>query len=547
MKMISLRTFLLGAFLSLGPGLPALATTIGTGQTVSDTAAAGTNVNFAATLDTSNPLYDTGAGVLSLSGNYSPGLGTGVNQVQWTGSGGFQASAAAVPNLQVNIAFGTTLSWGQLGFVPSGGVLVLDGNVTLVNGINLGTDSSATRQIDIGNSSRTGARFGAISGSGNLVIQAYGAPVSGSVHQVEIENSISNSGSLTINNVRAIVGIFNSTPHLINVSDINLTNGALLGDITAGGEGLRDGANLTLSGTSGYGLGASGNPATQTLGNLNSTDSTSIVYLGGTQSGGSGPVAVIPVRLTVNGGYYAGNIQDGSYGVNPASISNPGVGGSLVKSGSGTFTLAGSNDYIAGTTVQQGVLIASNTTGSATGTGAVLVQSGASLGGTGTLKISGTNTFVAQSGGKLDLTAYDPAHAPPSFTNTLTINLTPTSSATFASGATLAFDLGPGGTSDTIAFTGLTANLPAVYLNNNVVTLNFLSGAGPGTYTVMTFDKSGAYTGTLQSGANYFFTYEANDILVTVTPEPSTWVLVSGGLGGLVIFALRSRRQLHAT
>ncbi len=91
--------------------------------------------------------------------------------------------------------------------------------------------------------------------------------------------------------------------------------------------------------------------------------------------------------------------------------------------------------YSQGTTVKQGTLLVTNTTGSATGTGAVTVMSGASLGGTGIIAPTGTNNVVVQSGGKVDLTAFDPVHAPAIFTNTLTLHLASTNSATFAAGS----------------------------------------------------------------------------------------------------------------
>ena len=56
----------------------------------------------------------------------------------------------------------------------------------------------------------------------------------------------------------------------------------------------------------------------------------------------------------------------------------------IAKVGSGTQTLAGNNTYIGGTRIEDGTLLITNTTGSATGTGPVNVQDGATLAGTGT-------------------------------------------------------------------------------------------------------------------------------------------------------------------
>jgi autotransporter-associated beta strand protein len=59
--------------------------------------------------------------------------------------------------------------------------------------------------------------------------------------------------------------------------------------------------------------------------------------------------------------------------------------GQLTKKGTGSLTLSGANSYTGGTSVEGGRLIASNTTGSATGSGTVTVNSGGTLAGTGTI------------------------------------------------------------------------------------------------------------------------------------------------------------------
>ena len=84
---------------------------------------------------------------------------------------------------------------------------------------------------------------------------------------------------------------------------------------------------------------------------------------------------------------FAGVIADGGiYG---------GAGGSLVKTGSGRLTLSGTSTYTGGTQVNQGSLIVSNATGSATGSGAVNVNVG-TLGGSGI--VSGAVTVGTGSG-----------------------------------------------------------------------------------------------------------------------------------------------------
>ena len=544
---------------------PLFATTIGTGQTVDDTSLAGQNADIDGTLTYFGagavPNYDTGAALVNLTSDFTESLGSGANQVQWAGSGGFFTTdfEPNAPNTRYNVNIGglatpETLTWGQGGFVPSGSALVLDGYINFQNSINLGTDAMTSRQIDVKSSEGAiGLTLGPIAGAGNLLFQAYDLPQTGGharSSQIDLENSVAITGTLELNNVTAFVGITNHATGFIDVANIDLTNGAVLGDVTPNGQTLRAGVNLTLDGGSGYGFGAgSGAPATQTLGQLNSTDPTTQLYLG--SAGGNGTFTYVdPAALTVNGGYFAGIISDGTQDIT-GTVQNAGAGGAVTKAGTGILTLAGNgNTYTAGTTIEQGTLLVTNTAGSATGTGPISVMSGGALGGTGFVAPQG-NVDV-QSGGKIDLSAFDPSHAPAKLTNKLTLRLVavPTSPdttyynhATFEAGASFAFDLGPAGASDELAFAGLTDGIAQVSFNNNAVSLNFLAGAGPGTYTLFTFDATGAYVGTLLDGPNYTFQYNANDITVTIAaPEPSAWILGCGAAVAFALISYRSRR-----
>jgi autotransporter-associated beta strand protein len=93
---------------------------------------------------------------------------------------------------------------------------------------------------------------------------------------------------------------------------------------------------------------------------------------------GDGAVFLGANNLTVGtnnlGTTFSGLIQDGG--------TNGGTGGSLTKAGTGKLTLTKSNTYTGGTTISEGTLLVTNTSGSATGTGLVQVNAG-TLGGTG--------------------------------------------------------------------------------------------------------------------------------------------------------------------
>ena len=98
------------------------------------------------------------------------------------------------------------------------------------------------------------------------------------------------------------------------------------------------------------------------------------------------------VNLTVGSNLsttFSGAIRDGQPG------GGGGTGGSLTKIGKGKLTLSGANTYTGGTTINGGVLLAANATGSATGAGAVTANAG-TLGGSGI--ISGAVTIGTGSG-----------------------------------------------------------------------------------------------------------------------------------------------------
>ena len=95
-----------------------------------------------------------------------------------------------------------------------------------------------------------------------------------------------------------------------------------------------------------------------------------------------------PSFLDLNAGTREIEILSGS----EITISVPVLNGGLLKSGAGSLVLTTGNTYVDGTTVSAGALIVNNTTGSGTGSGAVIVNGGM-LRGYGT--ISGPVTINA--------------------------------------------------------------------------------------------------------------------------------------------------------
>jgi autotransporter-associated beta strand protein len=106
---------------------------------------------------------------------------------------------------------------------------------------------------------------------------------------------------------------------------------------------------------------------------------------------------IVPNPFITDASGFVTTISSGGANINTAGFSmtwtTPITGaGNLMKSGAGSLVLQGDNSYAGSTTVSGGVLLATNTSGSATGTGAVTVSSGAAIGGTGTV---GGNTTIS--------------------------------------------------------------------------------------------------------------------------------------------------------
>jgi autotransporter-associated beta strand protein len=231
----------------------------------------------------------------------------------------------------------------------------------------------------------------------------------------------------------------------------------------------------------------------------------------------------------------------------------------MTKEGDGALILSGANTLSGNFDLKEGLLLAENTTGSATGTGGLSIDFGATLGGNGIIAPSGSASINVS--GQL---------APGTGIGTLTFDLSATSgSLSMAGGSGFAFELGTAnsfintiglGSSDMIQIIGGGA-ADFVFSHN---TIDFGAGGTNGYYKLfdttvgsaelwsgLEFDTS---SGLVSSGltavnlapdrsAQFFIgTFDnggdSGDIYLQVIPEPGAAFLGSIGM----LFLLRRRR-----
>lgn len=233
-----------------------------------------------------------------------------------------------------------------------------------------------------------------------------------------------------------------------------------------------------------------------------------------------------------------------------SGVTNAGIN----KTGTNQLILSGANTYTGTTTITAGTLLANNTTGSATGSGAINVGVNGVLGGTGIIIPTGTNN-ISVSG----LIAPGEGTTP----GTLTFNLsTTTGSISMNSGAGFQFHLGSIGICDMISIVGASSG-DFAFNNNNV---NFMGTGQLGSYklfdtdsnnantwTGLTFGSNGqitggltynnlanGYTATFYLGGGSTYGGDSGDIYVRVIPEPDAALI--GGIG-ILLLLLRRRRS----
>ena len=356
------------------------------------------------TLNISSPLNNTLAGAVNGGGNFiKSGAGTltlnGANGLTGptTVNGGTLVIGGTAPSTAITVNAGGTLRSGATGKTFTSLTVTDEGALEL---------PAVTAQT-------TNAGTLALSGSPDLIVKPFftGAPVVGS-YDLLTPTSITGSPA----SIDTDFGPYDSARGV--TGSTALSGGKLVLTVTSTFSGA---ANLVWNNSDGTGKWAAASPADENFDNGGSPDSfydLDNVSFTGTAPGTITLVDTLyPASLTVNS-------STGDYTFSGAG--NIGGTGSLVKSGTSVLTLATSNSYTGGTTVNGGVLNANATT--ALGSGSLTLNAGqlnanaANAVGSGGLTLNGG---ILSLGNPNALPAAAPLNFPAASTATVRLNGNP--------------------------------------------------------------------------------------------------------------------------
>ena len=585
----------------------------------------------------------TSAPTITLTGGGSSNATIGTISTAANTSGGmiFQGAGTTTLTGASTYTGGTTISAGTLAYGASnaladtgavnvnGGTLALGANSDTVGAVTL-TSGSITGSTGVLTGASYGVQSGTISGilggsgvltkttSGTVTLSGANTytgatTVTAGTLGLGANNTIGSGSSVVVNGGTLALTTFNdsvagvslqsgnitgSTGVLTSASTYDLQSGSVSG-ILGGSVGATKttAGTVTLSGVNTYTGATTVTAGTLALGANNTIASGSSVVVNG------GTLAVSTFNDSVAGVSLQSGSITGSTGVLTsastydlqAGSSGAILGGSVgaTKTTGGTVTLTAANTYTGTTTVSAGKVFANNTSGSATGSGAVQIQSTGTLAGKGA--ISGATTV--QSGGTLSSgdvqsTAQTTLGGPGVDTITGT-GLTLTGALAVNSGASLTFNLGAGASTGALNFaspnlnaTFLTASGGVTFGTGSAISINLIDLTAYSTsntlqlrtenpyllidgvansdfnvYTTGGYQQNGWITGFGAGNAGgvniSVFDINGNNITVSgnyaglqlylfngnieVVPEPGTYAMILGGL--MVLVCLQRRKN----
>jgi autotransporter-associated beta strand protein len=305
--------------------------------------------NFRRTFTLGNNGTQTFSGVIS---------GTNSANLTFAANSGTSAGRFDITGTANTFSGGITITGGEARFTADGSLGTANKTIT-IDGGRFASASSAnmtiasTRDIAVGDT--VGTSISATGTSSTITYNGTIADVSGKTGAWAKQGS----GTLALGGVSTYTGA------------TAITGGTLR--LTTGNNRLPTGTVVSLGDASSTSLG------TLDLNGLNQQIAGLASNAGSATTGNNTVTSATAATLTISGNdsYAYGNGSAANSGLITGAIT-------LVKSGSGTQTLGGNNTYSGGTTLSEGTLLVTNTSGSGTGSGNVTVNAGI-LGGSGSI------------------------------------------------------------------------------------------------------------------------------------------------------------------
>lgn len=354
------------------------------------------------------------------------------NPLNWVGS--------LIPSANATINFGPASLAASVDLDASYTADTINFSGTTLFGINTSNGSVLTINTAVNNNS---------TGTGTILI---GAPVvlggnvtvggTSTTANLNVQNTVTGSGSLTLNlvsgrtllltNGGSYTGGTTLTSGTLTIGNGTVTGATLAGNVTGTGGtlafnmGSSDAVTYSGNASGAVSLSISGSSGVMTLAGLNTHSGGTLIASGTVNDGQAGSLSSNSIltlsntgTLNVNYNETLGGLTSAGTGgtiniasgktltVNVGTTQGPFNGilsgaGAFTKTGTGSIQLTQASNFTGGTTISGGTIFATNSTGSALGTGSISVGANAALqigaaGGGSTGNVSGAVNLTASS------------------------------------------------------------------------------------------------------------------------------------------------------